>query len=208
MLEIGAGEGALGEWLARNVDYTGVERDAAARAVAAHRVGAERMLAELPASGSYDLICAFEVLEHIEDDLGALLAWKRLLRRGGHLLLSVPAHQRRYGASDEFVGHYRRYDRDVLTSVLDGAGFEPTQWSSYGIGIGQAMESARNAILSRRARPTTAEGTAGSGRLFQPKSRAHLIANYALAFPFRIAQRPFANTEHGMGYVVLAVDRS
>ena len=55
-------------------------------------------------------MCAFEVLEHIDDDALALKQWREYLRPSGWLLLSVPAHQDQYGAADELVGHYRRYD--------------------------------------------------------------------------------------------------
>jgi 2-polyprenyl-3-methyl-5-hydroxy-6-metoxy-1,4-benzoquinol methylase len=44
------------------------------------------------------------VLEHIEDDAGALRAWRERLRPDGRLLMSVPLYQRRYAAADRFVG--------------------------------------------------------------------------------------------------------
>ena len=72
--------------------------------------------------GQFDLVCAFEVLEHIEDDAAAVRQWAARLRPGGWLLLSVPAHQRRYGPADELVGHFRRYDPARLTALLARCG--------------------------------------------------------------------------------------
>ena len=60
---------------------------------------------------SFDYLLAFEVLEHITDDNKALMAWSRYLKPGGKILISVPAHARKYGKTDEVVGHVRRYER-------------------------------------------------------------------------------------------------
>ena len=71
----------------------------------------------------FDAVCAFEVLEHIEDDAGALRAWRERLRPDGRLLMSVPLYQRRYAAADRFVGHFRRYDPEPLGELLRETGY-------------------------------------------------------------------------------------
>jgi 2-polyprenyl-3-methyl-5-hydroxy-6-metoxy-1,4-benzoquinol methylase len=210
LLEVGAGEGGLGVWLARHVDYVGVEPDQTSRAVASERLGALRRgeVFEALADGDrrrYDAVCAFEVLEHIQDDRDALRSWREKLEPRGHLLLSVPAHSAQFGLSDRYVGHFRRYDRGVLRALLEAEGFEILQWHSYGAGLGHAIDRFRNFFLSRRAATSTAaEGTALSGRLFQPRSRVRVLVNYLIAFPFRVLQLPFASSDIGIGYVVLA----
>jgi len=78
----------------------------------------------------FDLVCAFEVLEHIEDDAAAVKEWSSRLRAPGWLLLSVPAHQDRYGPFDEMVGHFRRYDPAAMTALLAGCGFTGIQYAS------------------------------------------------------------------------------
>lgn len=210
VLEVGAGEGGLGAWLATRLDYVGVEPDEASRSVAIRRlkaVGRGEMLPSLDAADAkrFDTVCAFEVLEHIQDDAGALRSWRARLAPGGHLLISVPAHSTRFGLSDRYVGHFRRYDRGALHDLLEAAGFEIVQWHSYGAGLGQALDALRNALLKRRSSTSNvAEGTALSGRLFQPRSAARVVINYLVALPFRALQLPFTTTDVGIGYVVLA----
>src|SRR5580658_844251 len=102
VLEIGCGRGAFAARLAQRYSYLGVEPDQESCSVARQRVGAigpgeVRNVSSAALTGrQFDLVCAFEVLEHIEDDAQALAEWAGLLRPGGWLLLSVPAHQRRF----------------------------------------------------------------------------------------------------------------
>jgi SAM-dependent methyltransferase len=81
-------------------------------------------------SGSVDLVVAFDVLEHIEEDNLAAAEMGRVLAPGGVLLVAVPADMRLWSAHDEAVGHVRRYDRDSLRSLTEKAGFAvETLWS-------------------------------------------------------------------------------
>ncbi|MFJ5925632.1 class I SAM-dependent methyltransferase [Kitasatospora sp. NPDC092948] len=72
--------------------------------------------------GSFDLVTAFEILEHIEEDDVASAQIFRVLRPGGNALITVPQDMRLWSAHDEKCDHVRRYDRDGLTKVLEGAG--------------------------------------------------------------------------------------
>lgn len=210
VLEIGAGQGGLGAWIARQYEYVGFEPDADSRAVAVGRVAVctrARVVDELDAAfaDAFDLACAFEVLEHIEDDESALAQWRSLIVPHGFLLISVPAHAARYGASDEYVGHFRRYDAPEVRALLERHGFHIVRARSYGAGLGQALEGVRNAVLRRRqSSPSRQEGTAMSGRLFQPGRGVRALVNCLIAAPFRVLQLPFARTDFGSGYVVLA----
>lgn len=210
VLEVGCGQGSLGAWLARSYRYTGVEQDDVSRAAAAARlrdVGNARIVAGLDElhGEKFDAVCAFEVLEHIEDDRKALVEWGEYLVPHGHMLLSVPAHERSYGAWDEMVGHYRRYDRDVLQATIHEAGYDVVDFRTHGVGIGQILDRGRHAVAGRLHRDKTVEErTAASGRVLQPRSKGMFLACAALAAPFRLMQRPFAHADIGVGYVVLA----
>jgi len=75
-------------------------------------------------SGSADLVVAFDVLEHIEEDYLAVAEFRRVLRPGGTLLIAVPCDMRLWSAHDVAVDHVRRYSRDGLESVVRKAGFD------------------------------------------------------------------------------------
>ena len=72
---------------------------------------------------AFDTIAMVSVLEHIRDDDAAMHTTARLLRPGGHALLFVPAMPFLYSELDRKVGHFRRYRRDPLWKVVEGAGF-------------------------------------------------------------------------------------
>jgi hypothetical protein len=78
-----------------------------------------------------DSIVCLNVLEHIEDEHGALVNARRILEASrGRLLLLVPAHPALYGPLDERLGHHRRYTEGTLSAALAKAGFriESVQW--------------------------------------------------------------------------------
>ncbi|MBL8765834.1 MAG: class I SAM-dependent methyltransferase [Planctomycetes bacterium] len=74
-------------------------------------------------SGSLDLICALDVLEHLDDDEAALRAWRDAIAPDGTLLLSVPAFQVLWGRQDVLSEHRRRYRAPQLRARLEAAGF-------------------------------------------------------------------------------------
>ena len=77
----------------------------------------------------FDLIYSFNVLEHIQDDLGVLKSFRRLVKDSGSVLLYVPAFQSLFTAMDIKVGHCRRYRYRQLESLLREAGFIVNTWS-------------------------------------------------------------------------------
>jgi SAM-dependent methyltransferase len=153
----------------------------------------------------FDLVCAFEVIEHIEDDAAALAEWRDRLRPGGWVLLSTPAQPQRFDAGDRLAGHFRRYERQGLAGLLHSTGFENALVWSYGFPLGYALESVRN-VLARRQEPklgSIAERTAASARYLQPPEGLGWMTR-ALSAPFRLAQLPFVDTDLGIGFVARA----
>jgi SAM-dependent methyltransferase len=85
----------------------------------------------IPAEGAFDVIGAFDVLEHIEQDETVLRAMHRALRAKGGLLLSVPQHPWLWSAADTLAMHVRRYRYGELESKVSAAGFRILFTASY-----------------------------------------------------------------------------
>jgi SAM-dependent methyltransferase len=68
--------------------------------------------------GAFDLVCALDIIEHVDDENGALSEISRVTKRGGTLLISTPLHPSRWTPFDDFVGHKRRYEPPQLMSKL------------------------------------------------------------------------------------------
>ena len=130
VLEVGAGIGTNAQ-IFRDIPcerWVGLEPDAAmcARMGEANRrslmpTGHEVLCGlsnTLPAHDSFDTILYIDVLEHIEDDRAELHRVMRHLRPGGHIIVVSPAHAFLYSEFDRKIGHFRRYDKRSMRSVI------------------------------------------------------------------------------------------
>jgi SAM-dependent methyltransferase len=73
--------------------------------------------------GTFDTIVASNVVEHIENAGLAIGNCMKLLRPGGHVIIIVPAYQALYNQFDKGLGHFKRYSRTGLNSLLESQGF-------------------------------------------------------------------------------------
>jgi SAM-dependent methyltransferase len=91
-------------------------------------------MARLPfPDGAFDLVAAFDVIEHIVDDRQVFLEISRVLKDGGVLVFSVPLHAGRWTAFDEMVGHVRRYAPGALTTLLAECGLTLERSAGFGM---------------------------------------------------------------------------
>jgi SAM-dependent methyltransferase len=97
-----------------------------------HVIRADARHLPLP-SASLDLVTAFDILEHIEDDHVAGAEIRRVLRPGGTALIAVPCDMRLWSAHDIAVGHVRRYDRAGLTALMAKSGLEIDELWSWNV---------------------------------------------------------------------------
>lgn len=81
----------------------------------------------------FDLVAAFDVVEHVEDDRQVLTELARVIKPGGVLLCSVPLHASHWTTFDACVGHARRYDPAVLQALLTEHGFVIEQSAVFGM---------------------------------------------------------------------------
>jgi SAM-dependent methyltransferase len=86
---------------------------------------------QIPFVDEWDVIGAFDVLEHIEDDAAALQSIRRALHDGGGLLVTVPQHPQLWSTADEYAHHVRRYRRGELRNKLELAGFRVARMTSF-----------------------------------------------------------------------------
>jgi SAM-dependent methyltransferase len=77
-----------------------------------------------PLIGSFDSVVCLNVVEHVEDDLGALRNIFSALKPGGRAIILVPQDQQAYGTLDEVLGHCRRYSEAQLRARMEEAGFQ------------------------------------------------------------------------------------
>ncbi len=127
ILDVGCGTGTMLTYLAAFGRTEGVDIDEEAIGYCRER-GLQNVrlgeAANLPfADGTFDLVTALDVIEHLEDDVAALREVGRVLRPGGYLLVTVPAHMFLWGDQDEVNMHRRRYAAAELRQRLTAGGF-------------------------------------------------------------------------------------
>lgn len=127
VLEVGSGLGLItSELVSRGHEVTALEPDPSLheRAVSqespARRINAT--LAESGVDGTFDTVLYVNVLEHIGDDIAELTLARERLAPGGTVVIFVPAMPSLYGTMDAVSGHFRRYRREELRSVLRRSG--------------------------------------------------------------------------------------
>ena len=186
ILEIGTGQGAFATRLAYWGRYVGVENNPADGAVAAARLShfpdAEFRnggIEQVQSYETFDLVCAFEAMENVEDDIVTLHSWAEHVNEHGSLMMSISSRRGRFG-------------RKEIKKLLSAADLEEVSIQPYGALGGHVVEWASSKLLSRRLRSV------------QPNSVlvGKLLA--AVAIPMKVLQRPFLHTSVGVGWVVVA----
>lgn len=96
--------------------------------------GIHASVTALPFAGaSFEIVCAFDIVEHVEDDRAAFAEIARVATPAATVLLSVPLHPENWTPFDAFVGHHRRYRPDELAAHLARHGFRVERSAVYGM---------------------------------------------------------------------------
>ena len=137
LLDIGCGTGGSAQVLARHGEATGLDRELRSFRLSMDRPYTHRVVSgaeTLPfADASFDAVVALDVIEHLDDDLGAAREIRRILKPGGAAVIFVPAFAILWGHNDVISHHRRRYTRKTLQAVLTAAGFELTHLGYFNL---------------------------------------------------------------------------
>ncbi|MGQ0562344.1 MAG: class I SAM-dependent DNA methyltransferase [Gemmatimonadota bacterium] len=136
ILDLGCGTGGMLLHLRTLGEIAGTDTSPDAVAIAREKSGADVRLGSLPYDipferTAFDVVTLLDVLEHVDDDVASLATIRDLLRPGGLLVCTVPAHQYLWSEHDVLNEHKRRYSRSELRRKLLDAGFELPMLSFY-----------------------------------------------------------------------------
>jgi SAM-dependent methyltransferase len=194
VLDAGAGSGTFTNRLAaEGFDVTSTDVTDEALEVLRTRVAGPVLRADATSlpfpEESFDAVVLAEVLEHVEDDSGALAEAARVLRPQGVLGITVPRNPAWFSQSDRWAGHVRRYTREELVGRVTAARFEIESCQAWGFPV--------SALFHRTVFEWTVARTAtGSTRL---RAGSPLLATL-----LRL-DRHFVGHERGaLGYILLA----
>lgn len=158
VLDVGSADGPSVGWLTAPVK---VSLDLDPRGLRPPAGVCGSVLALPFADGVFEVVGAFDVLEHCEPEDAALAELHRVLGPGGRLLVSVPAYEWAWTDHDVANGHHRRYTRPRAESALRAAGFDVVR-ATYGFAAVFPAFVAERAVrgVRHRLRRTRNEGPA------------------------------------------------
>jgi SAM-dependent methyltransferase len=138
VLEVGCGTGFVLQAIRRarpELDIAGAELFPSGLEIARRRLPEIPLVLldarHLQLEGAFDVVGAFDVLEHVPEDEQVLTEMARAVRPGGGLLLTVPQHPRLWSAADSFAHHERRYRRTELVAKVKRAGLRVVRTTSF-----------------------------------------------------------------------------
>jgi SAM-dependent methyltransferase len=138
ILEVGSGTGGNLDMLSKFGIVSAMEMDQTARTISSSKTGNKYDIragfcpSDIPFKAEkFDLICLFDVLEHIEPDVETLVALKALLKPSGYILVTIPANKWMWSAHDTFLHHKRRYSKKEFVSKINASGFVHTRISYF-----------------------------------------------------------------------------
>lgn len=155
ILDAGCGTGANTPTLAAHGRVFGVDASPVPLGLARDGRAVLARLERLPfASGSFDLVAALDLLEHLDDDTAGVREVARVLAPGGRLLVFVPAFEQLWGLQDDVSDHRRRYTAHSLRGLLTRAGLGVRRLSYFNTALFLPILAARLAM--RVIRPPVA----------------------------------------------------
>jgi 2-polyprenyl-3-methyl-5-hydroxy-6-metoxy-1,4-benzoquinol methylase len=202
LFDIGCGTGGLLAWLhSEGIPLAGAcDAHLQALALARSRIQAPLLLVDEgrtpPLGAGQRVLSMFDVLEHIDDDVGVLRWVHSVLEPGGHLALTVPAHPFLFDEMDRLAHHRRRYRRDELQQKLLDGGFEVKTLTHFMAPLVPLL------AVTRRLRPARPGAAAKDAEL-----RVVPVANGLLRWALRAERRWLRRRSLPFGSSLVAIAR-
>lgn len=175
-IEIGSGLGDYAmQWIPHVEKFTATDADPVLftelkKQMAAYsNVTVRQILLPTPERADHSCLICYNVLEHIEDDVGALTSMARLVRPEGYLVLVCPAFPFAMSPVDVATGHVRRYTKRSMRAALTAAGLEVIE-TRYANSIGLICYYAFTSLLKKQ--PSTGGTMVFYDRVVVPAVRA------------------------------------
>lgn len=126
ILNVGAGTGYTSELLQEFGAVTSIEYEETCCEFVTENLNIQieqgSILELAYAANEFDLVCAFDVIEHVEDDVLGVKELKRVCKKEGIVVITVPAHPFLWSRHDEINHHFRRYKKQQLLNLFGEEG--------------------------------------------------------------------------------------
>jgi SAM-dependent methyltransferase len=117
------------------LEFTALDRSPRALELTHDRVPVATLVrgdaSALPSNAEFDVVCSLDVLEHLDDDRGALAELVRVVVPDGIVVLTAPQHPQLWGGMDDYARHMRRYRRHELARRARAAGLDVVRETSF-----------------------------------------------------------------------------
>ena len=214
LVEMGCGAGRfIVDWDKLGHSGIAVEPDDPARHLAARctaRFDAKFDVTTAAGGEAFDYLVSTEVLEHVEEPEAVLRDWVAHLKPGGIAIITVPAFQRYWGASDEWAGHVQRFEPDEFHRMMERAGLRVERMRLYGFPIGNWLRILGNIASAVRIRRRSKvldrqEATFASGRdLSLERALFPILRSLPMRGMLRAAIALQRRFDRGHGLIVVA----
>jgi len=179
ILNIGAATGATTQMLSAYGEVVTVEYDKYCCDFLSEKLNINAInasMTDLPFNDNqFDLVCAFDVIEHIEDDAVALKEVNRVMNNGGNFFITVPAFNFLWSNHDDVNHHIRRYTNKTLNKVMNIAGLHASYASYFNFWLFLPIAIVR---LTQKIVPTKKSKNASSGSDFEKMNSWELLNKF------------------------------
>jgi ubiquinone/menaquinone biosynthesis C-methylase UbiE len=151
----------------------------------------------------FDIICLMDVIEHVSNDKLVIREMHRVLKKGGLLLMTLPALPFIYSKHDKAQGHFKRYSKNDLAKIFKGSGFKEKKMSYFNIFLSPLIIAIR--LLSKAGGPLEKLADFDSKVNYDIFKRR--VTNFVLCQIFSIESKLLVNMDLPFGISLLSIHK-